>query len=398
MPLKGKTWAAKGTKQVEITALDDKRQFTAFPVINAAGEVCAHVQLTWQGLSNRSCPNMCCQAKYAEHLTHVATPSHWSTPCTVEAAVDDIYLSYVVPKCLALGIIPSETYWLIEWDVYSSHRGEEILARLKAKYPRLIIIFIPASCTGELQPLDVGFNGPWKCLITKFAAQWLSMNIREQLVSNPDPTKVSLGLKKSDLVEPFCGWITAATVEMKNKPGLIRRCWEKTGVMVAWSFGSPERDLLLQEANKLQAAGKLWQPIVNKTFQDGTVPRTRLVCHGALQDVGFEAARSVGGFGDLECAEDECITAPADFDVMGEPAEGVAEEFQQEKKGKKGVGRRAEKKEEIEESEDKREDESEDESEDDESEHLPRELCEQFEAKVTRSGRFSVLPQKFRNE
>ncbi len=40
MPLKARTWAEKGAKQVDITALDDKRQFTA----HAAGEVCGHVQ------------------------------------------------------------------------------------------------------------------------------------------------------------------------------------------------------------------------------------------------------------------------------------------------------------------------------------------------------------------
>ncbi len=39
MPLKARTWAEKGAKQVDITALDDKRQFTALSVINAAGEV-----------------------------------------------------------------------------------------------------------------------------------------------------------------------------------------------------------------------------------------------------------------------------------------------------------------------------------------------------------------------
>ena len=44
LPLKARTWAEKGAKQVDITALDDRRQFTALPAINAAGEVCGHVQ------------------------------------------------------------------------------------------------------------------------------------------------------------------------------------------------------------------------------------------------------------------------------------------------------------------------------------------------------------------
>ena len=74
MPLKARTWAEKGAKQVDITALDDKRQFTALPTINAAGEVCGHVQLTWQGKAGLSqagsCPSNACQTKYAEILSH----------------------------------------------------------------------------------------------------------------------------------------------------------------------------------------------------------------------------------------------------------------------------------------------------------------------------------------
>ena len=90
VPLKNRTWAEKGAKQVEITSLDEKRQFTAFPVINAAGETCGRVQITWQGNTRKSCPSSECQARYVDLLTHEATPSHWSTTSTVEAAVDDL--------------------------------------------------------------------------------------------------------------------------------------------------------------------------------------------------------------------------------------------------------------------------------------------------------------------
>ena len=92
----------------------------------------------------------------------------------------------------------------------------------------MLILFIPASCTSDLQPLDVGFNGPWKVMITKFAGKWLTENIQEQLRVDPDPTKITIGMKKSDLVEPFCGWIAAATTEIKTRTAMIRRGWEKS--------------------------------------------------------------------------------------------------------------------------------------------------------------------------
>ena len=145
MPMKKQTWAPKGAKQVDITALDDKRQFTAMPIINAAGEICGHVQMTWQGKTAGCQPSAAVQAKYAETLSHAATPSHWSTPHTMEAAVDDLFQTYFVPKCAELNLNPNDTYWLICWDVYSSHRDKDLLRRLKLKY-RMYTLHVSEVC------------------------------------------------------------------------------------------------------------------------------------------------------------------------------------------------------------------------------------------------------------
>ena len=156
------------------------------------------------GLSQAgSCPSNAFQTKYAEILSHCATPSHWSTCDTIEAAIDDghLYLTYIVPKCRSLNIDPLAAYWMVCWDVYSSHRDAALLARLKAKYPRLLISFVPASCRLLMLGSTGRLRGPrW---ITHFANKWLAADIRRQLEADPDPTRIRLGMKKSDLVEPF---------------------------------------------------------------------------------------------------------------------------------------------------------------------------------------------------
>ena len=40
--------------------------------------------------------------------------------------------------------------------------------------------------------------------------------------------------------------------------------------------------------------GELWRPVVDKAFQNGN----RLVCHGAVQDLGVQEARAVQGRSD----------------------------------------------------------------------------------------------------
>jgi hypothetical protein len=220
---------------------------------------------------------------------------------------------------------------MILWDVYSSHRDEELLKSLKQKYPYLLIMFVPASCTGELQPLDVGVNGPWKRLVTKFAGAWLADHVKQQLDLNPDPSKVVLSTKKSVLVQPFCSWIFEATTVLKQKPLLIKSAWERTGVLVAWEFGSSERTQLLSQAMELHAKGELWKPRTDKTFQDGSVPRTRLACHGALSDIGDAAAQSAGGFGEHKTEEEEENSVVVVFEQEAASDDEAAEDLEVEK-------------------------------------------------------------------
>ena len=239
-------------------------------------------------------------------------------------------------------------------------------------------------------------------MITKFAGKWLTENIQEQLRVDPDPTKITIGMKKSDLVEPFCGWIAAATTEIKTRTAMIRRGWEKTGVMIAWSFGSEDRAAAVAEGQELHAKVELWRPVVDKVFQNGTIPRTRLVCHGAVQDLGVQAARAVGGFGENDQAEDADAAEPVDFALLGDNAAGGEEgEEQEEPEEKKKEEEKKEEKEEKKNGRKKKTKELVKEAEQlngDDLEQLPEALCAQFEAKVTRRGRFSVVPKKFRHD
>ena len=138
-------------------------------VVTAAGSVVDRVQLLWQGGTDRCHTEADVVAETADVLSHAHSASHWSTPATMELLVDGLWKNHVKPLMEQLGLNPAKQAWLILWDVYSSHRDATLLANLKRKYPALIILFVPASCTPKLQPLDVGFNSSWKSLITREA-------------------------------------------------------------------------------------------------------------------------------------------------------------------------------------------------------------------------------------
>ena len=136
---------------------------------------------------------------------------------------------------------------VILWDVYHAHRDKEILEKLKAKYPNLIVLFVPASCTSQLQPLDVYFNQPWKGMVTKLACEYLSDFIAKQLRSGVAPSDVTVPSKKSELVEPFCEWVASATEWIRPQKEVLLRGWKESGISIAFDDTEPSYGKLLEE-------------------------------------------------------------------------------------------------------------------------------------------------------
>lgn len=130
------------------------------PIINAAGDLCGKIQVIWAGSTDKCHPTG--DGARDDILEHTHTPSHWSTPTTVEQVFDSLYKNVVLPTMLANSLDVKSTHWLVLLDVYSSHRDAALLTLLRRKYPLLHLLYVPPNCTGQLQPLDVSFQGPFK--------------------------------------------------------------------------------------------------------------------------------------------------------------------------------------------------------------------------------------------
>jgi hypothetical protein len=283
MPLKDHTWAAEGASQVDISNLGDKRLFTGVPVVDACGSL-VYTQMIWQGKTDASCPSARVQNEFADVLAHTRSETHWSTPTTMELLVDNLWNTYVKPKMLSMFLDITTTRWVITWDVYTSHRDSKLLAALQLKYPMLIILFVPASCTSHLQPLDVGFNFDFKAIITMMACAWLSQQVTKQLNDGVKADEITVPYKKTELVAQFCSWVATACHKMntpEKKQGTIR-AWEKAGIAIAWEHADPQRTVLFEEAKKLNDAGTLFVTHSARRSRKGAVPRTLMVVAGAL--------------------------------------------------------------------------------------------------------------------
>ena len=95
--------------------------------------------------------------------------SHWSTHETVKRLVHTVLLPYAERVKEECGLPASQKALLI-LDVFRAHRTEDVLDELRSS--GFVLEFVPANCTGELQPLDVSTNQPYKAQLKNAFTDW----------------------------------------------------------------------------------------------------------------------------------------------------------------------------------------------------------------------------------
>ena len=157
-------------------------------------------------------------------------------------------------------------YWIVVLDCYAVHIGEEFIGWCKTTYPYLILMYIPAACTNWLQPLDISFNGVFKSILRNAAGTWLAEHVTEQLKQVEDPTEVKLDLRLSALKKPFCAWVATALEEMNERPAVIKRGWDESGMGKAMELAATKGDDCdeFRIACKLQSEGRLFEKFTAK--------------------------------------------------------------------------------------------------------------------------------------
>lgn len=220
------TWADKGAKQVDGRMHEEKRQKTVIPCLSFSGNVCGCV-VVWGGKTRATCPSKTVNQQYP-NVVHDFSTTHWSTPEVVERFIDHLYQSYILPKMLKKGKRPAEAYWLLLLDVYSSHIDSDMLARVRVKYPTLIILFVPASCTPKLQPCDVRFNAWFKWVIRDFMGVFMQEEMLRQMRQGVKPTEIVIETDLSKLKPVFTGAVSSACTSAP--PDLVSKSFKACGV------------------------------------------------------------------------------------------------------------------------------------------------------------------------
>lgn len=143
---------------------EDKREITPLLAVTAS-DTLLPPQLIYQG-RNDSCHQ---QISFPADWNISHSDSHWSTETIMLEYIDKVIVPYVVKKRNELELAGDHPALAI-FDVFAAHHCSSVLAKLQCN--NIYQVFVPAGCTGELQPLDVGLNQDFKNLMNNSFARW----------------------------------------------------------------------------------------------------------------------------------------------------------------------------------------------------------------------------------
>lgn len=232
VPVSEWTLEEQGSQQVSVTGIDDKREMTVLLSVTAAGTLLPP-QLLYAGKTDKCHPS----TKFPAGWDVWHSDSHWSTAETMRRYCVQVLVPYVRAMRQTLSL-PDSQMAIALFDVYRAHQDNAFLQLLHEEH--IVPIFIPASCTGELQPLDLSVNGEFKRLMKSCFSEWYSTEVNDQLSQGPSSTelpeserlaRIKVNLNISALKPLHGQWLTSSLAALATKHELLIEGFRQAGLL-----------------------------------------------------------------------------------------------------------------------------------------------------------------------
>ena len=130
----------------------------------------------------------------------------WMDERVMLAWVDEVLVPYVATA-------PDNIVPLLILDSYRCHMMGSVVQRIQEL--GVEVQHIPGGCTSLCQPVDVGFNKPFKDRVRRAWQNWM---IAESIIhgTTRSPTRLDVAM-----------WVANMMEEMKREGGIIRNAWKK---------------------------------------------------------------------------------------------------------------------------------------------------------------------------
>jgi hypothetical protein len=129
---------------------------------------------------------------------------------------------------------------------------QDFMEYVKAKCPTVLLKFVPASCTGVAQPMDVGAQKPLKDATRAAFNAYIQEVTRSQLAAGKAPADVKLDTRLSVIKPLLPYFLEAGFKRLEADPALVRKAWQDAGLVRCWDAA------FQRSAVQLFAEGKLF--------------------------------------------------------------------------------------------------------------------------------------------
>lgn len=138
-------------------------------------------------------------------------------------------------------------------DVHKVHCTQDVLSVFKDI--GFVLLFVPALCTSELQPLDVSINGLFEVDLKQHFTSWYAKQVQPALEKHPSDVQAAVKSAQPDLrlsvVKPLhARWLINAVATVKQRRKAIVERWKKSGISAAIRASRPR--MALHQCNLLK--------------------------------------------------------------------------------------------------------------------------------------------------
>jgi hypothetical protein len=180
-----------------------------------------HKGNTSQSLPSKNCRSMKEALENGFLFESSKTTTYWSTQATMQNFVNTVLAPHF-EKVKAINGLPrsQRSLWLI--DCRSVHRSDEFLSWMATHHETIIILFIPAGCTGLFQPCDVGFQCIFKHSLKISAHSDAVDEVLSQLKQGTPVSNVKIDTTLKVLRDRTVHWLWTAFSNL-NKPEIVKK-------------------------------------------------------------------------------------------------------------------------------------------------------------------------------
>jgi hypothetical protein len=97
----------------------------------------------------------------------------------------------------------------------------------------ILAVFVPAGCTGELQPMDLSVNAEFKATMKTHFNDWYAGRVAEGLRDGGSVSDVKIDLKLSTLKPLHANWIVQTIDSLKHRRDVMQTGWRLSGLLAA---------------------------------------------------------------------------------------------------------------------------------------------------------------------